>query len=216
MDCCTHTRGLNRFFDERNARAEVRDYWKHGIDKHARNVAAALAACRVEGASVLEVGGGIGGLHAELLARGAVRATDVDISEAYIAAAQSVAERLGIRERVEYRQADFAGAAAEIPAADVVVLHRVVCCYPDMPALVAAAAQHADHLLALSFPHHAWYTQLFQRVLNATMWLQRAGFRFYVHKPEAIYGVAAEAGLRPVRQILSWPWQIVVFERSSR
>jgi magnesium-protoporphyrin O-methyltransferase len=213
MDCCSHTKGLNRFFSRRVAQAEVRQYWKHGIDKHARKIVAALIQRGVGGASVLEVGGGIGGLHVELLKQGAARATDIDISQAYLQAAGSVAERLGVRERVEYREADFATAADEIAPADVVVMHRVVCCYPDMPALVSAAAQHANHLLALSFPHDAWYMQLGRHLLNATMWLQRSGFRFYIHQPEAIRNVAAAAQFAPVHQQLSWPWRIIVFER---
>src|SRR5262245_9531086 len=141
MDCCSITRSLNHPFDERTARAEVRRYWKKGLDRHARRVVAELLARGVAGATLLEVGGGIGGLHAELLKQGAARATDVDISAAYLTAAQSVAERLGVREQVEYRQADFAAAADDVPAADVVLMHRVVCCYPDMPSLVGAAAR---------------------------------------------------------------------------
>jgi magnesium-protoporphyrin O-methyltransferase len=213
MDCCSHARGLNKLFDRRTANAEVRQYWKHGIDKHARKIVAALIDRGIGGASVLEVGGGIGGLHAELLKSGAARATDVDISQAYIEAAGSVAERLGIRERVEYREADFASAADEIAPADVVVMHRVICCYPDMPALVTAAARHANRLLALSFPHDAWYTRLGRQLFNAGMWLQRSGYRFYVHEPAAIQGVAATAGFAPVHRQASWPWRIVVFER---
>jgi 2-polyprenyl-3-methyl-5-hydroxy-6-metoxy-1,4-benzoquinol methylase len=213
MDCCSTIRSLNRIFDERTARAEVKRYWKKGLDKHARKIVGALAARGVAGATLLEVGGGIGGLHTELLKQGAARATDVDISAAYIAAAQSVAERLGIRERVEYRQADFASAAAELPAADVVIMHRVVCCYPDMPTLVGAAARHAGRLLALSYPRDAWYMRLGTGMVNAAMWLQRSGFRFYVHDPAAIRGVAAAAGLALVQQADSWPWRVVVFER---
>src|SRR5262249_9963862 len=133
MDCCSIMHGLNRMFDERTARAEVKRYWKKGIDKHARRIVAALSSRGVVGATLLDVGGGTGGLPADLLKQGAARAIDVDISAAYITAAQSVAERLGIRDRVEYHQADFASAAADLPSADVVIMHRVVCCYPDMP-----------------------------------------------------------------------------------
>ncbi len=153
MDCCSHSRGLNDLFDERTAQDELRQSLAaHGIDRHARRIVDALAARGVADASVLEIGGGIGGLHAELLRRGASRATDVDIASAYIAAAQSLAERLGLRERVEYRQADFASVAGDLAPADIVVMNRVVCCYPDMPALITAAAQHAGRLLAVSFP----------------------------------------------------------------
>ena len=214
MNCCSTIHGLNRIFDERTARAEARRYWKKGLDRHARRIVAALLARGVAGATLLEVGGGIGGLHAELLKQGAARAIDVDISAAYLAAAQTIAERLGIRERVEYRQADFAGAAGDVPNADVVIMHRVICCYPDMPTLVGAAAQHAGRLLALSYPADAWYMRLGRRVLNAAMWLQRSGFRFYVHDPAAIRGAATDAGMVLVRHVDSWPWQIALFERA--
>jgi 2-polyprenyl-3-methyl-5-hydroxy-6-metoxy-1,4-benzoquinol methylase len=213
MNCCSIISGLNRIFDERTARAEVKRYWKKGLDRHARRIVAALMAQGVAGATLLEVGAGIGGLHAELLKQGAALATDVDIAAAYLAAAQSVAERLGIRELVAYRQADFASTADELPVVDVVIMHRVVCCYPDMPALVGAAAQHADRLLALSYPHDAWYMRLGQRMFNAIMWLQRSGFRFYVHNSAAIRAAAAGAGLAPVRLIDSWPWRLALFER---
>lgn len=215
MDCCTHNRGLNNLFDERTARAEVRDYWAKGIDKHARRVVEAVSARGVEGASVLEVGGGIGGLHLELLKRGASRAADMDVSSAYVAAAQSVSDRLGLRDRVDYRVGDFAREAESVSGADVVVLHRVVCCYPDMPTLVTAAAQHARRLLALSFPTGAWYMRLAQHAMNFGLWLTRSGFRFYVHPPQAILDTAAAAGLRLVQQKASWPWQVVVLERAG-
>ena len=47
---------------------------------------------------------------------------------------------------------DFAEAALEVAAADIVILNRVVCCYPDMPKLVGAAADHTREVLVLSFP----------------------------------------------------------------
>jgi ubiquinone/menaquinone biosynthesis C-methylase UbiE len=135
MDCCKHTQSLNNVFNEQMARGDVEGYFKKGIDKHARAIVEAVSARGVDGASLLEVGGGVGGLHLELLKRGAARATDVDVSAAYVAAAQSVAERVGVRDRVDYRVADFAREAEAVPEADDVGLHRVVCCYPVIPTL---------------------------------------------------------------------------------
>jgi magnesium-protoporphyrin O-methyltransferase len=206
---------LNGLFNEQTARSEAEGYFKKGIDKHARLIVEAVGARGVEGASVLEVGGGVGGLHLELLKRGAARATDVDVSAAYVAAAQSVAERLGVRARVDYHVADFAREAESVPEADVVVMHRVVCCYPDMPRLVTAAAQHARRLMALSFPREAWYMRVFEKIMNFGMWIMRSGFRFYLHSPDAILATAEAQGLRPFQQKSSWPWQIVVFERAG-
>jgi hypothetical protein len=46
------------------------------------------------------------------------------------------------------------------------------------------------------------------------LWLRMNGssFRTYVHSPEAIVSVAAQAGLRLIRTATSGVWQIVVFE----
>ena len=79
--------------------------------------------------------------------------------------------------------------------------------------LVTAAAQHAPPH-GVEFPTGAWYMRAGEKVMNFVMWLTRSGFRFYVHPPQAILATAAAAGLRPVLQKSSWPWQIVVFERA--
>jgi magnesium-protoporphyrin O-methyltransferase len=215
MNCCAHNQGLRDVFNEDNARAELKEYWKKGLDKHSRRMVEAASARGVTGATVLEVGAGVGGLHAALLQRGAASATDVDASPAYLAAAQQVSEKLGLRGKIEYRHADFAAEAAAVPAADVVVMHRVVCCYPDMPQLVAAAAGHARRALVLSFPRAAWYSRLFIAGANLWMRLTGSGFRIYVHEPARIAAIARSAGLRLAEQKSSWPWQIMAFERAG-
>jgi hypothetical protein len=113
---------------------------------------------------------------------------------------------------MRYHHGDFTLDADSIPVADIVILHRVVCCYPDMPSLVSAAARHARRRLALSFPRNAWYMRL--TIEAQALWMRMKGlsFRTYVHSPNAIFRVAAEAGLKPVHQAYSGPWQIVVFE----
>ncbi len=213
MNCCAHNQGLNNMFNDKGARADLKAYWKKGIDKQARLIVEAVSARGVEGASLLEVGGGLGGLHAELLKRGAARAVNVDVSSAYVNAAKTVAEKLGLSDRVEHRVADFAREAEGVASADVVIMHRVICCYPDMPQLVSAAAQRANRLMAVSFPTDSWYMRVFEKMINTAMWLTRSGYRFYLHAPEAILRVAAEHGLTPVQQKFSIPWKIVVFER---
>jgi magnesium-protoporphyrin O-methyltransferase len=215
MDCCRrHQQGLDEVFGKGVAKDDVRDYLKHGVDRHARQVVNALAERGVSGASVLEVGGGVGGLHLELLKRGAAHVTAIDVSSAYLAAAQDLAAQVGRRDHIKYRRADFVEAANDVSPADVVVLHRVVCCYPDMPTLVTAAAQHTQRLLSLTFPQGAWYMRLSVWLVNLGLWLGRSGFRIYVHPPAAILATAEAAGLRVIQQKNSWPWRIVVFERA--
>ncbi len=162
---------------------------------------------------MLEVGGGIDGLQIELLKHGAAHATHVEVSAAYLTAAQTLAGQLGFANRMTFRRADFACDANSAPAADIVVLHRVICCYPDMPRLVSAAAQHARRVLALSFPRDVWCVRLYIEVQARWMQMKGSHFRNYVHSPEAVFRVAADAGLKPMHQSFSGTWQIVVFER---
>jgi magnesium-protoporphyrin O-methyltransferase len=211
VNCCEHHQGLNQIFDDKNAEDEARAYTRRGLDKHAR--AMAEAAGPLAGAAVLEVGGGIGGLHLELLKHGAASAVDVDASAAYLRAAQGLAARLGLADRVRYQQGDFASLGTEIPTADVVVMHRVVCCYPQMRPLVTAAADHARCRLVLSHPVDTWYARLAVGVGNAYLRLSGSGFRVFVHAQEAIVAAAEGSGLRLTRRQTSWPWQIAVFER---
>ena len=212
MNCCDHNQGLNQVFDDKHAEDQVRAYLRRGLDKHARAMAAAAGPLR--GAEVLEVGGGVGGLHLELLRQGAAGAADVDVSAAYLRAAQGLAERMGLRDRVRYVQGDFAGLAGGIAPADVVVMHRVVCCYPQMGPLVSAAAEHARRRLVLSHPVDTWYARLMVGLGNAYLRLSRSSFRGFVHAQEAIAAAAAAGGLRLAMRRLSWPWQIAVFERA--
>jgi magnesium-protoporphyrin O-methyltransferase len=213
MDCCIHTQDMNSYFGDTAAKKEMAQYLKKGLAAHAADMVTAVAARGVEGATLLEVGGGIGSVYVELLKRGATRATNVEVSSSYLTNARALADQLGIGDRVDYCRADFARHPESASAADIVIMHRVICCYPDMPRLVTAAAQHARRVLALSFPRNEWYMRLF--IEAQAKWLQIKGsnFRNYVHLPQDIFGVAADSGLRVAHQSFSGTWQIVVFER---
>lgn len=214
MNCCTPN-GLDKMFGESIARGDAEAYLKKGIDKRARLVVDALTAQGLSGSTVLDVGSGAGGLHIELLKSGAARATSVDLSPAYVDAAREVAARTGFAEAVDHRLLDFAQQAGEVESADVVVMNRVVCCYPDMPALVRPAAEHARRLLALVFPRDVWWMRLGGKMLNGAYALTRSAFRLYLHSPEAIVSTVKGAGLAPVFEKLSGPWHIVVFRRGE-
>lgn len=213
MNCCSTPNGLDAMFNESIARGEAESYIKKGIDKRTRLVVDAVAAQGIAGASVLEIGSGVGGLHLELLKSGAARATSVDLSPAYLDAAKRIATRLGYEDVVEHRLLDIARQADEVDAADVVVMNRVVCCYPHMRALVTSAADHAQQILALTFPRDTWWMRIGGMLLNAWMRLTRSRFRFYLHPPAEIVETVKETGLATVFEKQSGPWNIAVFRR---
>src|SRR5436190_22013800 len=130
----------------------ARRYRRRGLSRTGRAIVAFLADRGIDGASILEIGGGVGELHVELLHRGAARATNLEISTNYETAASQLLERSGMAARVERRFLDIARVPDEVERADVVVMHRVVCCYRDYERLLGAAADKTGRLLVFSHP----------------------------------------------------------------
>jgi len=212
--CCTPS-GYRKIFGARTARRDVRKYRRRGLDKAARRIVGFLAGRGVQGDSVLEVGGGIGAIQLELLRAGAARATNVELSPEYEPPARELLREAGLEERVERRLGDFVRDAEDIEPADDVVLHRVVCCYPDPEALVGAAADHARRRLVLSFPPDTALFRAGSAVFNACLALSRAEFRTFVHPVSTILAAARARGLEPALDTRTPMWRIVGFERAQ-
>ena len=79
VQCCDPN-GLNSVFDTGRAAADARRYRRKGLTRETRAILGMLVDRGVEGATVLEIGEGIGDLLIELLRAGASRATGVEIS----------------------------------------------------------------------------------------------------------------------------------------
>jgi magnesium-protoporphyrin O-methyltransferase len=88
-------------------------------------------------------------------------------------AAQSEAERIGVRDRISYFHGDFVELDDRIPSADIVTLDRVICCYDDMYALVEKSSSKAKRFYALIYPRDIWWMKLFEGVINLFNRLRR-------------------------------------------
>jgi len=165
------------------------------------------------GETVLEIGGGIGEIELELLRAGAERATNVELSGAYEPQGNALLGEQGLGGRIDWRYGDVAVDRDLAAAADVVVLNRVVCCYPDMPALVDAVAEKTQRALALSFPRDTMLVRLSARIINGWCRVRRKDFRFFVHPPRAIVATATARGLQLVHEHSGRFWQIAALER---
>jgi 2-polyprenyl-3-methyl-5-hydroxy-6-metoxy-1,4-benzoquinol methylase len=212
--CCTPPSEYRRLFNRRFARHEARRYRRRGLPKSARGLVD--LAGEVADLSVLEVGGGIGDLSLELLEAGAARATNVELSGGYEEAAAALLAEHHLGDRVERHVADFVEEAGVVEPHDVVVLHRVVCCYPDADALVGAAAAHTRSRLLLTYPREGALTRLGVRAVNAWLLLTGCGFRAYVHPVARIAAAAERAGLVAERREPRGPvWENALFVRPS-
>ncbi|HET7758439.1 MAG TPA: methyltransferase domain-containing protein [Gaiellaceae bacterium] len=209
--CCT--RGYERFFGARVARRDAKRYRRRGLDGTAQRLVDELGARGVEGATVLEPGGGVGAIDLELLKRGAGHATVVELSHGYDEEAAVLAREAGAEAQLERRHGDFVEEASLVDDADVVVMHRVVCCYPDPERLVGAAGERARRLLALSFPRDTWWLRWASRAGNVCFRLI-GGIETYIHPPELVERSAERAGLTTVlHEPAGRIWRIAVFER---
>jgi predicted TPR repeat methyltransferase len=205
--------GCANVFSTRDAKDDLKRYQDHGPDPTTRALIAAITREGVEGATLLDIGGGIGAIQLELLAAGAARSEGVDASPPYIRLARTEANRRGLADRAVGRVGDFVAVAAEVEPADIVTLDRVVCCYSDPAALVGRAADHAVRLVGLVYPRTNWWIRLGARIANITLRFRRGGSRIYVHPDRAVEAPLRTAGFerRTIKRTLIW--QVALFVR---
>lgn len=215
MSCCSPPRGYTSLFSKRAARRDAKRYHRSGLDDTGEEMVEFLRERGVEGATVLEVGGGIGALQLELLKSGAARATNLELSPEYEDVAAELAREAGVSERVERRLGDLVDDPGLAGEADAVLMHRVVCCYPDYEGLVGAASERSRRFLVMSFPRSRALIRLGMGAVNLAARLLRWEYRTWVHPPEAIVAAAERRGLTLVQESRSRIWQVAAFERAA-
>jgi SAM-dependent methyltransferase len=173
----------------------------------------ALISRGVGGLSLLDIGGGIGVVQIELLRSGAIAATSVEASSAYLQVAREEAARASLEHGITFVHGDFVSLAASIPDADIVTLDRVICCYDDVKALVSLSASKARRLYGAVYPRSTWWTRLPLFLENLVYRLRRSPFRAFVHPSKLVDQLIRNAGLRLVHQQDTLAWQVVVYER---
>jgi 2-polyprenyl-3-methyl-5-hydroxy-6-metoxy-1,4-benzoquinol methylase len=211
--CCPGD--YDRFFGRRFARRLAKKYRKRGLNRTSRKMADFLRERGIEDATVLEIGGGVGEIEIELLKAGAARAQNLELSSAYEEDARELAEEAGVGGRVDWRIHDIAADPEAVEPADIVVMNRVVCCYPDYKRLLGAAADHARHAIVFSYPPRNALIRAFYGVFNLAMRLMRRGFRGFAHPPSAMLAVLEARGLRRTYDNHVGIWQVAGLERAS-
>ena len=210
--CCPEANSASRLFSF-FARSYRKRYARKGFEKSQKQLVEGLKKAGVEGKTLLEIGSGVGYLHQTLLEQGAVSATGVDLSPKMIAEAIAGAKEKGLSDRVEYIQNDFVNIAENLDAADVTILDKVVCCYPNADALVHRSLEHTNNVYALTYPRNRWFVRLGSKVMAGIFWLLRMDFRNYVHDPAQLEQWIREAGFHKEYENQTTGWQTQVFVR---
>jgi 16S rRNA G966 N2-methylase RsmD len=200
-------------FGARFAKRMASGYRKRGLGKTAEKIVEMVAQGGVQGATVLEIGGGVGEIQLELLRRGAASATNLELSPGYESEAAALIEVAGVSDRVQRRLVDIAMDPGAVEPADIVVLHRVVCCYPDVAKLLGAAADHARHQLVFSHPPRNAVSRAVVATQNLLFRVVGRDFRTFAHSPDAMLAVLAENGLQMRAARSGRVWQVAAVSR---
>jgi 2-polyprenyl-3-methyl-5-hydroxy-6-metoxy-1,4-benzoquinol methylase len=213
-DCCS-PKDYRWIFTEKRAHAEARRYRRRGLDPTSQRIADFLKQQGVEGRTLLEVGGGIGAIQIELLKAGITRAVNIELTPTYEEAAQALLREAGLAGRVERRVMDFAETTRDVEAADIVIMNRVLCCYPDMPKLAGAAAEHTREVLLVSFPKRRWWTRVVIGLADLALRVGRRQFQIFLHSPDKIIATVERHGLKIVSNETSFFWQVASLRRAA-
>ena len=205
----------NDTFGEDQAKADIREYRRRGPANQTKLILNAIRALSLRDADLLDIGGGVGAIHHELLNDVAREATHVDASSAYLKEARAEAARRGHSEQVNFIHADFTDVASDLPKADIVTLDRVVCCYPDFRSLLKAAAEHSQRALAFTYPRETWYMRFGLKIINFFQGLRRDPFRVFLHPVAEMDALLKREGFERVTLRRLFVWEMALYQKSG-
>jgi hypothetical protein len=134
--------------------------------------------------------------------------TNLELSTEHEAEAERLLASTGMSDRVDRRFLDIGADPEAVEPADIVVLYRVVCCYPDYERLLSAAARRARRLLVFSCPPASHLNRTVNWSDNALRRIRGNGFRTYIHPPDSMISVAVEDGMRAAYRQHSRAWDV--------
>ena len=214
--CSTFGETAEQHFNRKLVAEELARYRRKGPGPTTRLLRDGLVDADVLDGLMLDVGSGVGAMTFEGLDRGVKTVIAVDASEAYLAAAGDEAARRERTRTIEFVHGDFVEVGGRLPLAAVVVLDRVVCCYPSYEPLLEEAARHADRCLAFSYPRDLWYVRVAVGGENARRWFARNAFRTFVHSAAAMADTIRGAGFKLASRRQTWTWSVDVYLRATR
>ena len=208
--CCPHSNSANRFFSFFAGRYRRR-FEKKGFEPSQKQLMEGLQQAGFQDAEILEIGSGVGHLHQTLLEHGAASAVGVDLASKMICEAQKWAHERELDDRTAYIEGDFMELVDSVMDADVTVLDKVVCCYPDADGLVHASIGKTKRVYALTYPRNRWYVRMVMGMTAWVMKIMRSDFRSYVHDPELIEKWIRDAGFGKLYQNSNLVWLTQVY-----
>jgi magnesium-protoporphyrin O-methyltransferase len=202
-------------YDGRDAGKDLAALRTRGPRPTSQELIDVIRARGVDGATLLDVGAGVGAIHIALLEAGAGSAIDLDASRDYLSAARAEADRRGLAAKVTYRYGDLVELAAELPPTDIVTLDSVICCYPYLPGLSSAILSVSPRLVGFTYPRDVWWMRAFMSLYNVVHSLRRSPARYFAHRHSELRDLMATGGYSEIYDGGTAPWRVVLYGPSQ-
>jgi hypothetical protein len=209
------TCGCVNTFSTQDAERDLAAYRREGAGAATKALIDAIRSEGVEGASLLDVGGGIGAIQLELLSAGLDSVEAIDASEAYVTLARAEAARRGFADRATHRYGTLAELADAVGPADIVTLDKVVCCNADLPQLLGDVVLRARRMIGLVYPRDRWWNGIAAAGLAAWNRVTRDPTRWYVHPDTEVDGILRSAGFERREVDRTFIWQVALYVRPA-
>jgi 2-polyprenyl-3-methyl-5-hydroxy-6-metoxy-1,4-benzoquinol methylase len=210
VNCCN---AIDSHFEDNHAERDLSRYQKNGPDPTTQRLIRAVREARLHRARLLDIGAGIGVLQHELLDGTVESVEHVDASTSYLRTAREECTRRGNGDKVTFISGDFTEIHEQVSEVDIVLMDRVLCCYPVYFELVRLSTDRCKSLYAISYPKNTLFTRVVFYLDNVKRRLQGHSFRSYLHPVVHVESQIVDAGFSVVSVEQTLLWRIAVFKR---
>jgi 2-polyprenyl-3-methyl-5-hydroxy-6-metoxy-1,4-benzoquinol methylase len=214
--CCgdESTKWISAHFDSR-AQDHCEEYQRNGLSASSILLMRRLVDDGLSGRTILDLGCGSGIFSIEALKNGASSSVGVDLSPIMIATANKLASDKGFAMKAKFMVGD--AAKQDHHLSDIVILDKVVCCYPSIEGLLSKASTACRERLGLIVPRDVGFAKVPVRigvyVDNIIDRIRKNPVRMYLHSLDRIDAFLRRSGLQRKIGTVSGFWFVLIYER---
>lgn len=191
-------------------------YKKRGLSPSSKLLMRFFEEEGISGKKILDLGCGTGGFAVETLKRGAESAVGADLSPEMIKSADQLALANGLQAKVRFQLGN--AATMELASSDIVVLDKVICCYPEYGPLLKNAVGATTAAMGFVVPRDAglmkWPLRVGVRLVNFFQ-RRRKETQFYLHPLGTIDRLLRESSFVRKRKQGSRFWLVFLYTRAK-
>jgi magnesium-protoporphyrin O-methyltransferase len=172
----------------------------------------------LDGKHLVELGCGPGGFSIECLKHGAASSIGIDLSPEMVKVANDLATSLNLQTRAKFQVGN--AATTDIPRADIVVMDKMLCCFPDSTSIFENVISAAGEIIGFIVPRDQG---LFKIPLRIAVYLKNAYEKLrnrnlgwmYLHSLSRIDQTLKNAGFNYCQKQVSGFWIIFSYSKKN-